>query len=211
MFDPQDYWEHCFEGIDPETYDFSESKPDTALADFCKEYLKDGAPVLDLGCGAGRNAHYLAQLGYRICGVDISAAAVEFCRKRFVRFHLAGTFKQGTFDHIPFRDDSFSGVICVAALDHASFECAQSSIAEIRRVLAPGGVILLTFDPPETDEDLLDEAEVLPDGTLKFVRGKQAGMLFRRYQDEEIKSLVGEQNIVSFTYAENGVRVIVCR
>lgn len=101
-------------------------------------------------------------------------------------------------------------MICDAAFDHVTLEIAQTSIAEVRRVLAPGGVILMTFDPPKTDEDILDEAEMLPDGTLKFVRGEQAGMLFRRYQDEEIKSLLGEPNIISFDHAGNGTRVVVC-
>ncbi len=83
-------------------------------------------------------------------------------------------------------------------------------MAEIRRVLMPNGVVLLTFDPPDQDEEILDEAEVLPDGTLRFVRGKQAGMLFHRYKDEEIKSLLGEQHIISFDYSDEGDRVIVC-
>jgi len=211
MIEPRDYWESCLEGMDPKSHDFSESKPASVVVDFCDNYLKDEAVVLDLGCGGGRNAHYLAERSYKVCGLDIAATAVEFCRRRFARFSLPGTFRQGTFDRIPFPDGFFSAVICVAAFDHITLEIAQISIAEVRRVLAPGGVILLTFDPPNTDEDILDEAEMLPDGTLKFVRGKQTGMLFRRYQDEEIKSLLGEPNIISLDHAGNGTRVVVCR
>ena len=128
--------------------------------------------------GGGRNAHYLAQRGYKVCGVDIAATAVEFCQKRFARFSLPGTFRQGAFDRIPFPDGVFSGVICVAAFDHITLEIAQISIVEVRRVLAPGGVVLMTFDPPEKDEDILGEAEVLADGTLKFVRGKRQECCF---------------------------------
>lgn len=211
MIEPRDYWERRFAGIDPENYDFSKSKPSPILASFCDRYLKDGDTVLDLGCGGGRNAHYLAQRGYKVHGVDISTAAIEFCKKRFARFNLYGTFKQGTIDCIPYPDNYFCGVICIAVIDHVTFECARVSITEIRRVLNSNGVILLTFDPPGTDEDILDEAEVLHDGTLKFIRGKQAGMLFRRYCDEEIKWLLGEHNIISFDYTENGTRVIICR
>jgi len=80
----------------------------------------------------------------------------------------------------------------------------------VRGVLAPGGVILLIFDPRERDEDIPDEAEVLADGTLEFVRGEQAGMLFRRYQDTEIKSLLGEPNIISFDHTGGGTRVVAC-
>lgn len=211
MIEPRDYWENCFEGMNPESHDFSKSKPASLVVDFCDNHLKDEAVVLDLGCGGGRNAHYLAERGYKVYGVDIAATAVEFCRKRFARFSLPGTFRQGTFDRIPFPDGVFSGVICIAAFDHVTLKTAQASIVEVRHVLAPGGVILMTFDPPEKDEDILDEAEMLPDGTLKFVRGEQAGMLFRRYPDGEIKSLLGEPHIISFDHAGNGTRVVVCR
>lgn len=211
MMSPQDYWDSCFKGIDAEVYDFSESKPATALVSFCDNYLKENSTILDLGCGGGRNAHYLAQRGYSVYGVDISAAAVEFCQKRFARFNLSGTFKQGTFSQIPFPDNYFAGLICIAALDHVTFETAKASIIEIRRVLAQDGVMLLTFDPLHTDEDILHEAEVLPDGTLKFISGKQKGMLFRRYKDLEIKLLIGENNIISFNNSEEGARIIICR
>lgn len=211
MVEPHEYWESLFDRADPESHDFSQSKPISSIRGFCDRYLSEGATLLDLGCGGGRNAHYLAERGYKVFGVDIAQAAVEFCQKRFARFNLPGTFRQGKFDRIPFPDGSFSGVICVSALDHITLETAQRSIVEIRRVLSPGGLILLTFDPPDTDEDILDEAEVLTDGTLKFVRGDQAGMLFRRYRDEEIRPLLGEPNIISFHRTENGTRVVVCR
>ena len=211
MLNPRDYWDSRFRELDPETYDFSQSKSSAVLAGFCENYLKGGATVLDLGCGGGRNAHYLAQMGYQVYGVDFAAEAVEFCRERFARFNLPGTFEQGTFDHIPFPDDYFRGVICIAALDHATVESAQVAMAEIRRVLMPKGAILLTFDPPDQDEEILDEAEVLPDGTLRFVRGKQTGMVFHRYKDGEINSLLGEQHIISFDHSDEGDRVIVCR
>jgi ubiquinone/menaquinone biosynthesis C-methylase UbiE len=210
MVSPQDYWDSRFKGIDAETYDFSKSKHATALVGFCDNYLEEGVSVLDLGCGGGRNAHYLAQRGYRVYGVDISAAAVEFCQKRFARFTFPGTFKQGTFNQIPFPDNYFTGIICIAALDHVTLETAQVSIIEIRRVLTPDGVMLLTFDPPHTDEDILHEAEVLPDGTLKFIRGKQKGMLFRRYKNLEIKSLLEEKNIISFNTSKEDLRIVVC-
>lgn len=204
------YWESRFEAVDPETYDFSRSQPSACVCNFCGHHVEEGGVVLDLGCGGGRNAHYLAERGYKVYGVDIAAAAVDLCRRRFARFGLPGTFEQGTFDRIPFPDDFFSAVVCVAAFDHATFDTAQAAIAEVRRVLAPGGMILLTFDPPDTDEEILDEAERLADGTLRFVRGHQAGMLFRRYRDEEIRSLIGERNITSFEHDDSGTRVVVC-
>lgn len=211
MITEKEYWEEQYKEINPDTYDFSQSKPSAVLDDFCGKYLSDNAAVLDLGCGAGRNAHYLAQKGYRVYGADIAAGAVAFCRKRFSLHNLSGTFEQGTIDHIPFPDRYFESVICIAAIDHATFDTARLAMAEIRRVLTPNGMVLLTFDPPNTDDDLLDEAETLPDGTLRFIRGEQAGMVSRRYTDEDIKALAGEQHIISYNYTASGSRILVCR
>ncbi|OPX18269.1 hypothetical protein BXT86_02110 [candidate division WOR-3 bacterium 4484_100] len=69
----------------------------------------------------------------------------------------------------------------------------------------------MTFDPEDTDEDILDEVEVLPDGTLKFFRGKQKGMLFHRYKNKEIYTLIGQKNIISFERTEKGTRIVICR
>ncbi len=210
MCESKKYWESCFEKVDLETYDFSKSKSYPFLANFCENYLEKGDKVLDLGCGGGRNSHYLAQQGYDVYGIDIAMGAIDVCKFRFERYNLSGTFKQGTFDDIPFTDE-FGGIVCIAALDHVTFHDAQESIHEVRRVLSEDGVILMTFDPPGTDEDIIDDAEILPDGTLKFVRGKQKGMLFHRYKDKEIKSLLGEKNIILFDYTENGTRMIISR
>lgn len=208
---PQDYWERHFKDIDPETFDFSESKPAAALAYFCDKYLREGDTVLDVACGGGRNAHYLAQRGYTVYGVDFAKSAIEFCKKRFVRFNLSGTFKQGTMDNLAFPDNFFAGVMCVAAIDHVTTDCARRALVEIRRVLVPGKAILLTFDHPEQDEDIIHQAEVLADGTFKYIQGEYVGMLFRRYTDEEIELLIGKQNIISFDHTEEGARVIICK
>ncbi|MFC1850195.1 class I SAM-dependent methyltransferase [candidate division CSSED10-310 bacterium] len=211
MLDPEQYWELAFRGLDPETYDFSTMRPDQNLEDYCSQYLAPGASILDLGCGGGRNSQYLAQHGFKVWGIDISHAAIELCSKRFAFSNLSGDFQQGIFNRIPFDNHSFDGLICIAALDHVTVDIARETLTEIRRVVVHEGTALITFDPPETDEDILDEAEILADGTLKFVRGNQDGMLFHRYQDDEIKLLIGEHRIISFTNSQSGGRIVICR
>jgi len=211
MLDPRVYWEQCFDGLDPETFDFSTARPSRVLVNFCKTHLRNKGPFIDLGCGNGNNAHYLAALGCRVFGVDISWAAVAFCRRRFLRFGLSGIFVQGNFDRIPFAAGSFSALLCLAVLDHVTFDTARASIAEMQRVLRSRGLALLTFAPQEVDATIVREAEKLSDDTLHFVRGIQRGMLFRRYLDGEIRNLLREFEIVSHECTEFGTRVVVCR
>jgi len=209
MIDSHNYWEKAFKNL--ENYDFRRIKirSDGFLMDFYKSYLEPGVPVLDTGCGTGRNAVYLAEKGYRVYGTDISSTALSFCKKCFLHFNFSGNFVQASFERLPFCNSFFSALICVAALDHVTLEVAGKAIAEMRRVLRPDGKMFLTFDSPDTDEDIIHEADILPDGTLKFITGKQKGMLFRRYKDEEIKKLLGKENIIFFDYYRDGSRVII--
>lgn len=206
-----EFWERVLSAKNPETADFSQSRPDENLRTYCDIYLKRKARILDLGCGGGRNAQYLAEEGCEVHGLDISPSAVSFCEGRLKRFNLNGTFKQGEITHIPYEDGIFDGIVCVAALDHVTMKGAKKAIKEMRRVKSPGSTIFITFDPPTRDEEIKGEAEKQEDGSLYFVKGEQKGMLFRRYSDDEIKNLIGVENIISFEYSHDGDRIIVCR
>ncbi|KPK70683.1 hypothetical protein AMJ87_08565 [candidate division WOR_3 bacterium SM23_60] len=209
MPDARTYWESHFASA---ANACAASRQHAAcLEQFHERYLQKDGTILDLACGLGRNARYLAQNGYDVYGVDFARAAITACTRLFQKQFLKGTFIQATVDAIPFCNNHFDAVICIAALDHVTADYARDALCEIRRVITRDGMILLTFDHPETDEDKLDQTHALPDGTLLFIRGKYQGMLFRRYQDEEIKALVGAEHICSFDYGKEGSRVVVCR
>ncbi len=204
------FWERAIRRIDPETVDFSKSKPHECLAPFCDAHVEKGACVLDLGCGGGRNSQFLAEKGFSVHGLDISPAGVDLTRERLKRAGLAGTFSVGEFTAIPYPNNSFSAIVCIAALDHVTLPGAGKALGEMRRVLRPGGKMLLTFDPPGRDEEIKGEATVQEDGSLYFIRGEQEGMLFRRYTDREIEDLIGRSNMISFEYTDEGERVVAC-
>lgn len=210
MQDAHKYWESHFRTTATDSCNTSYEHA-TCLEQFQKNYLQENNTILDLACGSGRNARYLAQRDYDVYCVDFTRAAIKACTRLFQNQSLKGTFIQAAVDAIPFGNDHFNAVVCIAVLDHVTVGCAQGALHEMRRVLIDKGMILLTFDHPQTDDDKLDQAEVLRDGTLLFVKGEYEGMLFRRYQDQEIKSLVGEEHIYSFDYGKEGSRVVVCR
>lgn len=206
-----EYWERVLKTSDPETADFSQSRPHENLPSYCDIYLKRKARILDLGCGGGRNAQYLAREGCEVHGVDISQSAIGFCQRRLKRFNLSGTFKQGEMTEIPCEDGFFDGIVCVAALDHVTMKGAGKAIKEMRRVKTSEATMFITFDPPGRDKEIRGEAEEQEDGSLYFVKGEQKGMLFRRYTDDEIRNLIGIEKIVSFEHSRKGDRIIVCR
>ena len=205
-----EFWERMLSEKDPDDTDFSRSLPDEELKTFCDLHLKSGARVLDLGCGGGRNAHYLAARGFQVYGVDVSPSAVSFTARRLARFGLRGTFLQGEMAALPFTPGFFGGIVCAAALDHVTLDRAHLALAEMRRAKTPPAKIYITFDPIERMAAARKNAQIQSDGSFYFHDGKKKGMLFRSYSDQEIMELIGKDYILSFEQTHHGDRVIVC-
>jgi ubiquinone/menaquinone biosynthesis C-methylase UbiE len=103
-----------------------------------REALGDGAglAVLDLGCGTGRHAVWLANAGAKVTGIDFSEGMMEKARAK------PGAEKVRFLDHdlherLPFADGTFDGVVSGLVLEHLS--APHAFFAEARRVLRPGG------------------------------------------------------------------------
>ncbi|MFF9805609.1 class I SAM-dependent methyltransferase [Streptomyces coeruleorubidus] len=126
---------------------FFVAKPDENLVSCVERGMISGGRALDLGCGPGRNALYLAERGFEVDAVDLSPAAVDWARERAreagadgVRFHLgdafalAGTELTGPYDLV---HDS-------GCFHHLPPHRRISYLALLDDVLAPGGLFSLT-------------------------------------------------------------------
>lgn len=97
--------------------------------------------VLDAGCGTGGMLDYLrARIRcVDVAGIDASAAAVGHCQQRGLT-----TVRQGTVHELPFVAEDFDAVLCLDLLYHADVE-EEGALAEICRVLRPGGLLVLNL------------------------------------------------------------------
>jgi len=99
--------------------------------------------LLDAGCGEGRNSRYLATLGKEICFLDREESAIRMVRMMFRQFPSAN-FVIGDLREIPFKDESFDGIICSAVLHFASDpNDFRKMWLELMRILRPGGFIFI--------------------------------------------------------------------
>ncbi len=99
--------------------------------------LKPGDHFLDLGCGLGAAVEHAAKKGVEVAGVDPSPSMVERASRRVPQAKV----KVGSAEAIPFPDDSFTAVMAVSTYHHWADPAA--GLGEVRRVLAPGGRLLL--------------------------------------------------------------------
>jgi len=101
--------------------------------------------ALDLGCGTGRALSPLAEAGYRVAGLDATARAVELCRERARAEPLPAWPIRASAAALPLRDGCASFVLAIASLFHLTRPELESALAEVRRVLSPGGEAVLHF------------------------------------------------------------------
>jgi SAM-dependent methyltransferase len=101
--------------------------------------------VLDIGCGSGIYLDELFTMGFEAYGIDISEEMLEVTRKRLAaagatnRLHLT----RGDVEHIPFDDGMFDLVVCVGVFGYLLRD--ETALAEVMRVLRPGGYFLLNL------------------------------------------------------------------
>lgn len=104
---------------------------------------KKAQAILDIGCGAGFIANFLAQKKFTVTGLDFSKSSLDIAIK--MDFTKSVCYVEGDAYKLPFDDDSFDAVIAFDFLEHVSNP--QKIIKEASRVLKPGGQLLFhTFN-----------------------------------------------------------------
>lgn len=96
--------------------------------------------VLDLGCGVGRHSLLLAEAGFEVQAMDGSATGLEVLRQNTVARGLKLQLRQGNADSLPYPDASFDYVLVWDVLYHGNLGDVGRRVAEIWRILKPGGL-----------------------------------------------------------------------
>jgi SAM-dependent methyltransferase len=114
--------------------------------------------VLDLACGVGRDTFYLEGRGLRVVGVDAAESGVRVAQQRRRERGAAAAFLAADARHLPFRDGAFQGVYCFGLLHEFTGPGRQADVArvmaEVRRLLCPGGLLVLTVLAGEPEAGL---------------------------------------------------------
>jgi SAM-dependent methyltransferase len=116
--------------------------------------VKGLGPVCDMGCGPGQIARYLKHCGLQdVFGMDLSPRMVA----EATRLTPDIPFHQGDMLALPDPDNSWGGIAAFYSLIHIPPARMLQALNELKRVLVPGGVVLLTFHIGEGNSLHLDE------------------------------------------------------
>jgi SAM-dependent methyltransferase len=169
-----DYWENIFASRGWGAY-----PPEELVRFIARNFrnMPDRAQVrvLEIGCGPGPNIWFLAREGYSAAGIDGSPTAIRQAEARLQAEGLPpADLKAGDFSRLPWPDAHFDAVVDVAALYANTLSTINATLAEIARVLKPGGLFFGKMFAEQTTGS--DSGVMLEPGTVsKPTSGPCAG------------------------------------
>ena len=167
-----------FEQYDDKAYSYSVNRYPVGVEAILSGLKRSQKPLdqlnlLDAGCGTGNYLQSIAPHVANIVGVDASAGMLDSARAKNIP---NVTLQQSTLQDLPFPDASFDGVMVNFVLHHLDntegcdngFPAVQKALTEIRRVLKPGGALVIQTS---SHEQLLDGywwAELIPQAMAAY-------------------------------------------
>ena len=159
------------------------------------ETVAAGSRVLEVAPGPGFLSVELAKSGkYQVTGLDISRTFIEIAQANARQANVPVDFRLGNASDMPFASETFDFIICTAAFKN--FTQPVQAIAEMQRVLKPGGkalIVDLRRDASRDDIDRLVDDMALSWPNALFTRWTFRLMLLKNaYTPEEIRQFVAQ-------------------
>jgi ArsR family transcriptional regulator len=125
------------------------------LAAAVSQHLSPCSVAVDLGCGTGNVLHAMLEKAGTVIGVDGSPRMLELARRRFSAAGERVSLRIGDLSHLPLRDGEADFASLNMVLHHVPQPAA--GLGEIRRALAPGGLLVLTDFNMHNEESMRSE------------------------------------------------------
>lgn len=110
--------------------------------------LKDKT-VLDVACGEGYGTAIIAQFATSVVGVDIDAEVINAALDKYTNQYPNATFISGSASNLPFKNNLFDVVVSLETIEHLSVDMQRQFMEEIKRVLLPGGILIMSTPDKE--------------------------------------------------------------
>lgn len=173
-----DYLEETRKTYNEQADAFEQTRKPFAQTDSLKKFVNrlDEKKVLEIGCGPGRDARILVDLGCTVTGIDFSKAFI----KKATAVVPEATFLEMDMRELAFPKESFDGVWASASLLHMQKTDIASVISNIYSVLKPGGIFYMSL---KEGTGSLDEPDDRLDGAKRF---------FHFYTKEDVEAYLSD-------------------
>ena len=139
---------------------FFKNSPDENLVQYIESRQIAPSRVLDLGCGPGRNAFYLAQQGSMVDAVDASHEAIKWAKERADQLKLDIHFLLGDIFEMNFEKDGYDFIYDSGCFHHLYPHRRISYLALLEKQLQPGGYFGICSFKPNGELGGFDEGDI---------------------------------------------------
>ncbi len=162
--EPKPFWESFYEDRDKDVPFFKANGPDENLAEYMEKGLKPER-VLEIGCGPGRNAIFMAQNGAKVDAIDLSERAIAWARERGAEAGAGIHFESVSLFDYKFIPHTYDFIYDSGMFHHLPPHRRLTYLEVIKKALKPGGQFgLVCFN---TDGALdTPDWEIYRNGTL---------------------------------------------
>lgn len=195
--DYSEYWERCWNEEDAEALEKWLEGWNHAGSEEIEYFKAQGVrTICDAACGFGAHTLAFASNGFDVAAFDVSPKAVELTRAGLARYGYGDVSVQvASITNIGYDDETFDAATAYAVFDHLTEDDAKRALAEMLRIVKPGGFLLLSLDAPEED-DFLCPHELLADGSMVYgSESEREGMIFRPFDDAKVLTLTAGHSV----------------
>ncbi|MBI5190043.1 MAG: class I SAM-dependent methyltransferase [Nitrospirae bacterium] len=169
-----------------------------------------GRRLLDIGCGDGALSYLMTMAGWDVTGLDYSPTGLGFARDKFMEEGAAASFMRGDSCMLPVKDGSLDAVVAADIIEHLTEQ--EAFLAEIARVLKPGGAAVITtpvkvteipVDPEHVREFYPEEfRETLGRyfGSVEIIQSHPADCVARYNRQYRFLGVVGRMKPYKYIY-----------
>jgi len=155
--------------------------------------LVENLRILDLGSGNGKNANYLAGLGNKVVGIEISTKAIEMAREQANKLGVAVDYIEGDIGgEYPFEDSVFDLVIDIMASNSLDEKGREVYLKEVSRVLKSGGYFFVRGLCKDGDKNAKNLLKLSPGKEYDTYINKGMGLVERVFSEQDFRDLYSQ-------------------
>lgn len=155
---PKSQWEYIYQTVPVTEIPWENGMPSPDLEFLCeKEVITSGTRILDAGCGLGTQTLYMAEVGAKATGIDISETAINKARSKMLESKLTAKFLIGDVCKMPLPNASFDVLYDRGCYHHLTMRQRKLYVKEMARVLRRDSLAhLLVFSGTMGPKEVVD-------------------------------------------------------